>query len=128
MENPFDDSSRPDERQRIYDDASAIVGRRALIEQTKGMLMFVYGIDADAAFDILRSQSQQHNVKLRLIAEQIMKDLIELSNTKAPPRRIAIDGLLLTAHRRITHVAGRQMNGQDKTDGYANQMWITPNA
>lgn len=128
MENPFDDSPWPDERQRIYDDASEIVGRRALIEQTKGMLMFVYGIDADAAFDILRSQSQQHNVKLRLIAEQIMTDLIELSNTKAPPRRIAFDGLLLTAHQRITYVAARQMNGQNKTDEHANQMWVTPNA
>jgi hypothetical protein len=53
---------------------AAITASRALIEQTKGMLMFVYGIDADAAFDVLRKQSQQHNIKLRLIAEQVLKD------------------------------------------------------
>ena len=40
----------------------AITERRALIEQSKGMLMFVYGINADAAFELLRRQSQNDNV------------------------------------------------------------------
>jgi AmiR/NasT family two-component response regulator len=31
--------------------------------------VFIYGIDADEAFDILRRQSQQHNIKVGLIAE-----------------------------------------------------------
>ena len=67
--------------------------RRALIEQTQGMLMFVYGIDADGAFQLLRWQSQQHNVKLRLIAEQISKDLVELSRADGQARRHAMDGV-----------------------------------
>ena len=78
--------------------------------------MFVYGIDADAAFDLLRKQSQQHNIKLRLIAEQISKDLIELSTKSSLKGRLAVDGLLLTAHQRIAHVAARQTDGQSKTD------------
>ena len=89
--------------------------RRALIEQTKAMLMFVYGIDADGAFQLLRWQSQQHNVKLRLIAEQISKDLVELSRANGRARRHTIDGLMLTAHQRIAHVAARQKDGQSKT-------------
>jgi hypothetical protein len=75
------------QQQYITEAVQTIVGRRAPIEQTKGMLMFVYGIDADAAFNLLRWQSQQHNVKLRLIAELILEDLLELSQSKAPGRR-----------------------------------------
>lgn len=85
------------------------------IEQAKGMLMFVYGIDDDAAFDLLRTQSQTHNVKLRLIAEQVLKDLIELSRMNGPARRLAFDGLLTTAHHRIAHSAERQLDGESKT-------------
>jgi hypothetical protein len=81
---------------------------RAVIEQAKGMLMFVYGIEADAAFDILREQSQQHNVKLRLIAMQVSKDLVQLSRTSSPRRRIEHDLLLRSAHQRITDAATRQ--------------------
>jgi hypothetical protein len=103
------------EQQRISVAVQAIIEQRALIDQAKGMLMFVYGIDADEAFDVLRRQSQQHNIKLRLIAEQILKDMIELSRTKSPARRHAVDDLTLTAHHRITHAAARQMDGQSKT-------------
>ena len=103
------------ERERIWEQARAHFEQRALIEQTKGMVMFVYGVNADEAFDLLRTQSQQHNVKLRLIAEKIRKDLVELARTKGPARRLAFDGILLSAHRRITHVAARQRDGQSKT-------------
>ena len=104
-EKSFDDAPwQRSDQQRIWDEAHENIGRRALIEQTKGMLMFVYGIDADAAFEILRKQSQQHNVKLRLITEQMLKDLVELSQSKGPARRLAVDGVMLTAHQRITQV------------------------
>ena len=46
------------------------------------MLMFMYGIDEDEAFDVLRRQSQDHNIKLRLIAEQILKDVVEFARDK----------------------------------------------
>jgi hypothetical protein len=103
------------EQQRISEAVQSIIGNRAVIEQAKGMLMFVYGIDDGDAFAILRGQSQQHNIKLRLVAEQILKDLVELSKAKGPARRLAFDGLMLTAHQRITNVAARQLNGESKT-------------
>jgi ANTAR domain len=109
------DASARNDQQRITDAVQAIIDRRAVIEQAKGMLMFVYGIDADQAFDELRLQSQQQNVKLRLVAEQILKDLVELSRTKSPQRQLAFGGLLTVAHQRIAHGAVRQLDGQSKT-------------
>lgn len=35
-----------------------IVGRRGVIDRTKGMLMLIYGIDEDAAFTMLKTLSQ----------------------------------------------------------------------
>ncbi|UUE28795.1 PAS and ANTAR domain-containing protein (plasmid) [Rhodococcus qingshengii] len=49
-----------------------ISSSRAAIEQAKGMLMIVYGIPPERAFDILIWCSQQQNVKLRRIAEQLI--------------------------------------------------------
>jgi AmiR/NasT family two-component response regulator len=37
---------------------------RAEIDQAKGALMAIYGIDAEAAFARLVAQSQEHNVRL----------------------------------------------------------------
>jgi hypothetical protein len=45
---------------------------RAAIEQAKGVLMYVYRIQADAAFELLRWRSQESNVKLRALAEQVL--------------------------------------------------------
>jgi hypothetical protein len=50
-----------------------ITEHRAVIEQAKGMLMLVYGLDEDAAFDLLRWRSQSSNVKLRRLAEIIVE-------------------------------------------------------
>ena len=75
-------------QQPIWDATYQFVDRRAAIEQTKGMLMFVYGIDADGAFDLLRCHSQQHNAKLSAVAKQISDDLIELSQSKGPIRQV----------------------------------------
>ena len=45
---------------------------RGSIEQAKGMLMLVYGITADRAFEILTWRSQKTNVKVRDVAEQLL--------------------------------------------------------
>ena len=78
-----------------------ITERRSGIEQTKGMLMLVYGIDEPTAFDLLKWRSQQANVKLRPLAEQVANDFLELSGGETLPPRSAYDNALLTAHLRI---------------------------
>ncbi|MBX9641983.1 MAG: PAS and ANTAR domain-containing protein [Mycobacteriaceae bacterium] len=76
-----------------------IVQNRAGIEQAKGMLMLLYGIDGDAAFNLLKWLSQESNVKLRLLAEQIAEDFRAARHAiSAQPE---FDQLLLTAHTRL---------------------------
>lgn len=93
-------------QRRDEHDVSAEVAKfaknRAVIEQAKGMLMNVYGISADGAFELLKWRSQETNVKLRLVAEQITRDFVALTRDHQTPTRTEYDNLLLTAHQRIT--------------------------
>jgi PAS domain S-box-containing protein len=72
-----------------------ITEHRALIEQAKGMLMLVYGLDEDAAFDLLRWRSQSSNVKLRRLAE-IVIETFRNARDDAITSRSAFDHALLS--------------------------------
>ncbi|GAA4414249.1 hypothetical protein GCM10023168_37740 [Fodinibacter luteus] len=62
--------------QRVTNDAvAAATADRAAIEQVKGALMFAYGIDADAAFDILSRYSQRRNVRVAVLAQRVAHEL-----------------------------------------------------
>lgn len=82
-----------------------ITEHRAVIEQAKGMLMLVYGIDSAAAFDLLKWRSQESNVKLRLLAQQIVEDFCAVRD-KAIGFRSAFDHMLLTAEVRVVGDGG----------------------
>ena len=103
--------------QEISVRVTEINDNRAVIEQAKGMLMFIYGVGDEIAFEMLRIQSQHHNVKLRLLAEQIVKDIAALSDPAARERLLRDDELLMTAYRRIDLAAQQQLerssNGVD---------------
>lgn len=58
---------------------------RESIEQAKGMLMLVYGITADRAFEVLVRRSQLTNVKLRVVAEQL---LAQAATDPHPPQSL----------------------------------------
>jgi hypothetical protein len=77
----------------------AAAEHRQAIEQAKGALMLAYGISPDAAVALLRWHSQQHNVRLNLIAERLVQ---ELRRTQLAPSgvRNALD--------RVLHDAGTQ--------------------
>lgn len=95
----------PSEQQRQQEVTAAvaeIAENRAAIEQAKGMLMMAYGIDAQTAFELLRWRSQQTNVKLRPLAEQLVADFMALGGDENLPPRSAYDNLLVTAHDRIS--------------------------
>ncbi|MFD5178062.1 PAS and ANTAR domain-containing protein [Nocardia sp. NPDC058379] len=82
-----------------------VVAARAVIEQAKGVLMRMYGIDADQAFKVLVWRSQEANLKLRAVAAQVIADLALVP--PPPPETItAFDHLLLTSHERIDPADG----------------------
>ncbi|MGD9619194.1 MAG: PAS and ANTAR domain-containing protein [Mycolicibacterium sp.] len=85
----------------VTDALSEITENRSAIEQVKGMLMLIYRVDAQTAFELLRWRSQETNVKLRLLAERLLSDFAGLSYDEQMPPRAAFDHLLLTAHQRV---------------------------
>ncbi len=78
-----------------------ITEKRAVIEQAKGMLMLIYRVDEETAFELLRWRSQETNVKLRALAAQLLSDYSELVYDETLPPRATFDHLLLTAHQRV---------------------------
>ncbi|MCI4676848.1 PAS and ANTAR domain-containing protein [Candidatus Mycolicibacterium alkanivorans] len=90
-----------EKRELLNEAVAEIAESRAAIEQAKGMLMVVYRISADTAFELLRWRSQETNVKLRVLAEQIAEDFLALEYDEALPARGVYDHLLLTAHTRV---------------------------
>jgi hypothetical protein len=63
--------------------------------------MLIYRITADSAFELLKWRSQEANVKLRVLAEQVVKDFLGLTYEEVLPTRAEYDRLLLTAHLRV---------------------------
>ena len=86
-------------------EVAKIVENRAAIEQAKGMLMVVYGINETTAFDLLKWRSQENNAKLRPLAQQIVTEFLALSQKDPHPLRSAYDHILLTAHLRSAGTA-----------------------
>ena len=73
---------------------------RDKIEQAKGILMLGYGLDADAAFAMLKWWSRNRNVKVREVAERLIQVARE-GHVSHPGLRRLLDALLddLTASR-----------------------------
>lgn len=78
-----------------------IAENRAAIEQAKGMLMLIYRISGESAFELLKWRSQDTNVKLRVLADQVLDDFGQLVYEEVLPPRSTFDHLLLTAHLRV---------------------------
>jgi fructose-specific component phosphotransferase system IIB-like protein len=94
-------SMREAHDESVTEAVAEIAEARSGIEQTKGMLMLVYRINAESAFELLKWRSQETNTKLRALAEQIANDFLELSYEEVLPVRPIYDRLLLTAHLRV---------------------------
>jgi PAS domain S-box-containing protein len=94
--SPLPDQERED---LVTAKLAEITQQRASIEQAKGMLMLIYDISDDAAFNLLKWLSQEANVKLRLLAEQICEDFRGAGLTVTS--QSDFDQLLLTARLRV---------------------------
>ena len=96
------DVTRSDEARgaTISEAVAEFAEHRAAIEQAKGVLMYVYRVEAAAAFDLLKWRSQETNTKLRTLAEQLLADVRTLKQNDQSPDRATFDRLLLTTHQR----------------------------
>jgi PAS domain S-box-containing protein len=90
----------------ITEAISEIAKHRSTIEQAKGVLMMVYGIDADgvrrSTFDVLKWCSQNSHIKLRLLAEGLVSQFQSLQYGEVPPGRSTFDQILLATGQRVT--------------------------
>jgi AmiR/NasT family two-component response regulator len=69
-----------------YQNLQGAFGRRAVIEQAKGILMASHSIDQERAFEMLRSHSQHNGRKLIDVAEAIVEShLLLLPTLPQPP-------------------------------------------
>lgn len=84
-----------------------------VIEQSKGLLMGYWGIDADAAFELLRRWSSHSNTKLRLISEALVAAATHRRPDEAPQQalRRAIDRFAAADRVDVTTVLSGCMNG-----------------
>jgi AmiR/NasT family two-component response regulator len=72
-----------------YHSLQGAFGRRALIEQAKGILMARHAVDANRAFDMLRDHSQHNGHKLVDVAQAIVDShLLLLPPLPLPPAPI----------------------------------------
>jgi hypothetical protein len=101
--SPLPDQERED---LVTAKLAEIAEQRASIEQAKGMLMVIYGIGDGAAFDLLKWLSQEANMKLRLLAEQICEDF--RSAGPGLTSQAEFDHLLLTARERVNSVGAQE--------------------
>jgi AmiR/NasT family two-component response regulator len=67
-----------------YHSLQGAFGRRALIEQAKGILMARHAINADQAFDLLRDHSQHTGNKVVDIAQAVVDSHLLLPASSAP--------------------------------------------
>jgi len=68
-----------------YHNLQGAFGRRAVIEQAKGILMARHAIDSNSAFELLRSHSQHNGRKVADIAEAIVESHLLLLPSPAQP-------------------------------------------
>lgn len=67
-----------------YHNLQGAFGRRAMIEQAKGILMARYGIDAGRAFTMLKSHSQSNGHKVVDVAEAVVESHLLLLPPTSP--------------------------------------------
>jgi hypothetical protein len=95
-----DGATDRDFQDQLSEAVQEVSDHRAVIEQAKGMLMLLHSLDADAAFELLRWRSQDRNVKLRVLAEQMVAEFRRLSTAVPLPREV-YDRCFMGVHERL---------------------------
>ena len=103
-----------------YHNLQGAFGRRAVIEQAKGILMARHSIDADKAFGMLREHSQHNGNKLLDVAGAIVDShLLLVPATPGPTRLCPEPSVLLRRRRRPS--SGAWPRGSRSAGGRAGE-------
>ena len=89
-----------------YQSLQGAFGRRALIEQAKGILMARHSINADEAFERLRDHSQHNGRKLSDVAAAVVESHLLLLPPAAADDR-ALPWRLTPRHRSLPMILSR---------------------
>lgn len=88
LELPEQPSEGLDERcrrqAREIEDLRALCASRPVIDQAKGILMALYAIDAEHAFALLCRWSQAHNIKVRELAANLVRNTVAPKGPSVP--------------------------------------------
>jgi PAS domain S-box-containing protein len=95
------DSEDRSTQEAISEAVEEIAENRAVIEQAKGMLMMVYGVNEDLAFQLLRWRSQDTNTKLRPLAQRLIDEFVALGKEQGLQPRPVYDATIMTVHQRM---------------------------
>ncbi len=93
------DTVAAERREIIDEELPELLAVREVIEQAKGALMAIYGINAEQAFAVLVWRSQETNTKLRVLSEKLVAGLVDFGGANTRTRTL-FDHLLLTVHER----------------------------
>jgi len=68
---------------RLAGQLEQAMASRAVIEQAKGVIMAMRGVPEQEAFEMLRQTSQARNVKVRVLAHQVVTDVVARDETSS---------------------------------------------
>src|SRR3954468_18809997 len=77
-------------RFKDHEHIKAALEKRTLVERAKGILMERYGLDERAAFQMLRREARNENLRLMAAAELILQGHRLLPRDPEPPRRAGL--------------------------------------
>ena len=95
-QNRADALLAPSDQDRITEAVTAIIEQRAVIEHAVGMLMIIYDITADQAFEVLKWRSQNGNVKVRTLAQTLVSELPVTARNRTTDLRLACEAVLFS--------------------------------
>lgn len=95
------DAFESDVQRRVGKATEQIAAHRAVIEQARGILMYVYNVPAPHALKVLRWRARDTGTDLHGLCEEFVKDASSREMTSDLQRR-EVDHMLFTAHTRVT--------------------------
>jgi PAS domain S-box-containing protein len=78
---------RAEQERRTGEALAAITVSRGEIEQAKGIIMVTLDVSAEQAFELLRWQSVNTNVKVRAVAARVIEELADPTDDRRSPRQ-----------------------------------------